>query len=260
VRRLCREAEAHRVARWIGVYLASADSVGVPLAAYQAGDSFAAASVIKVPVMLALEARWDEPSLKHTPRLENLLQRMIRESDNEATRVLIHVVGRQRINAEVGHLLGTASPVTVLAARHRSAHHGRRRNQANPREMARLLSLISAWERSGRRAGRHMMNIMRRTAPRHRTRIPQGVPREYRGRVANKTGTLADVVDDAAVVETPSGTRYILCIFMEGVRRQGRAEEFCRSLSRYCWSRLASRPPPPEPVPPAGGLLAPGRG
>lgn len=249
VRRLCRDAEAGRIARWIGVYLASADAVDAPLAAYQAGDSFAAASVIKVSVMLALEARWDERSLAHTRRLEGLLQRMIRESDNNATRTLIRAVGRQRINAEVAHLLGTPSPTTVLAARRRSPHHGRRRNQANPREVARLLALISGWERSGRRSGAHMLGIMRRTAPRHRTRIPAGVPREYQDRVGNKTGTLADVVNDAAIVETPAGTRYVLCIFMEGVRSQGRAEAFCRSLSHYCWSSLASGSPTPDAIP-----------
>jgi beta-lactamase class A len=238
VPRLAREAEAARVARSIGVYLAPAVPGSSPLAEHRAGGSFAAASVVKVPIMMALLSRWNEGSLKRTASQERLLRRMIQDSDNPATARLIGIVGRRRVNAEIARLLAEKRPITALDRSRRSLVSRRRRNQACPREVAHLLSLISEWERAGRKEGAQMLAIMRGTAAHHRTRIPQGVPPEHRHLVANKTGTLADVVIDSAILETPSGERYVFCLFLEGIRSHSQAESFCRKLTQQCWKAL----------------------
>jgi beta-lactamase class A len=238
---LAREAEATRVAKAIGVYLGPAIPGSPPLAEHRAGGSFAAASVVKVPVMMALLARWNEGSLKRTSRQERLLRRMIQDSDNPATARLIRIVGRPRVNEEIARLLGKERPMTALDRSRRSLVSRRRRNQACPREVAHLLSLISEREQARRKDGVQMLAMMRRTAAHHRTRIPQGVPPVHRHLVANKTGTLGDVVNDAAILETPSGDRYVFCLFLEGIRSHSQAEAFCRKLSRQCWKALSKR-------------------
>ncbi|HTE17914.1 MAG TPA: serine hydrolase [Armatimonadota bacterium] len=247
---LAQGAERAGVARRVGVSVVAAGRADAPLGGYRAGDNFPAASVIKVPVMLALEARWQEGSLPRTAAHRRLLERMIQVSDNAATNALIDVVGLPRVNQEIRQVLGVERLITVLGRKLSPTASGPPRNRGCAREIARLLAWIATEEKAGDARAVDMLRIMRGTSPDHRTRIPAAIPLRYRRKVANKTGTLARVVNDAAIVETPSGERYVLCILMDGVGagRRGEAERFCREVSALCWRRLS------------GKGLTPGRG
>lgn len=235
---LVRDAEERGVSERIGVY-ATWEDPNCPLTSIRAEESFPAASVIKVPVMLALEAAWDGRQLEREPRHEQCLQRMIQHSDNEDTNRLIDLLGRDAVNKAVHDSLGAERTTTVLVRKLSSAAPGPPRNRTSPREAALLLCEISRRDRQGEASGREMMGFLRGTSPSHRTRIPQGVPRRYRMLVANKTGTLARVVNDAAIVETPRGERFILCILMDGVGCRAAAEHFCSNVARECWRQIA---------------------
>lgn len=242
--RLAWGAEASGLVGHLGIYLAPAAPGGGVVAEFRSEEDFPAASVIKVPVMLAVEGNWSAHPESRTRAQSQDLERMIRYSDNEATNALVRNLGGfEPVNAAVRQLLENPAPTTKLASYLQGTGKGssRPKNRACPREIGQMLAIIADRETAGDPAAREMLEVMRRTSPAHRTRIPQGVPRAFRGLVGNKTGTLNSypVVNDAAIIETPDGNRYVLCIFMERVRARTEAEAFCREVSRTCWLGLA---------------------
>jgi beta-lactamase class A len=244
IRALAWQAERSGLADYVSIYVARAVSGSQPIAEYRSDEDFPAASVIKVPVMLAVEQSWSEHPKRRTRARIELLEQMMRKSDNEAANALIRDLGGfDAVNAETCEVLGVAHTTTRLASYLRSVGGGSRnpKNRACPSEVGELLSTISEREDRGDSQAREMLEIMRRASAEHRTRIPQGVPPEYRDLVANKTGTLMSyrVTNDAAIVETPDGSRYVLCVFMEGVHRVEAADVFCTEVSHLCWISLS---------------------
>jgi beta-lactamase class A len=82
-------------------------------------------------------------------------------------------------------------------------------NVGSPRDVMDLLAMIAQDRCASPPSCRLMLEILTRQEWRHR--IPAGLPRDLR--IGNKTGSLAGVVNDVAVVWRPSGGAYILCIF-----------------------------------------------
>jgi beta-lactamase class A len=248
--RVAWKAEQDATARFIGLYLAPVSHPDQPLAAYRADETFPAASVIKVAVMLTVERAWNEGKLTHTPKQDRLLRAMIQASDNAATDELIGLVGMDAVNDEARRQLGRPEPITKLIRL--MGRPGPPKNRTSPRETAYLMARIAQADEGGERAGREMLQILRGTVAEHRMRIPQGVPARYRSLVGNKTGTIrigVRVVNDAAIVETPEHQRYVLVLLTEGAQSERAIERVCVDISRQCWLELQGRlRPAPEPA------------
>lgn len=251
VGRMAWDAEQDGLAGYVGVYLAMADQPRTPLAEYRGNEDFPSASTIKLPVLLAAQDAWKGARLPQGQDTGVMLAHMIQENDHDATNELVDELGGlEALNADLRRRLGQESAVTVMARKLQTVR-GRPQNRACPQELAQLLAEISGRELQGDAAGREMLEWMRSADPEHRNRIPAGIPEPYRPRVASKTGTLANVVNDVALVECPDGRRYTLCIFMDQVRDRDAAEAFCRELSTLCWNALQSESG-------AGGAVSPG--
>jgi len=250
---LAREAEREGVARQAAVYACEAAPPFRALAEHRGRVSLPSASLIKLPVMLAVYEAWStDPRRPRRPQEEALVRRMIQESDNPATNVLVDFLGApprpawqgtpgiRRVNEVLRRTLGEPEPVTVLATK-LSAPGFAATNRAAAREIALLLARLAHREAEGDAAAADMLGVMRGTHAEHRDRIALGVPAPHRARVANKTGTLRRTVNDAAVVEGPKGARYALCIMLDGVVSEARAEALCRRLSAAAWQRFTRR-------------------
>lgn len=247
--RMAQEAERKGVARWIGIHAQEAVPQGKVTACYRCEEDFPSASVIKVPVMMAVHERWAEGAPKR-PREVGLVRRMIQVSDNPATNALVdwlgaptgnrwrNTPGMRPVNELVERVSRSAPGVTRMQSKLNPPNPGPvSTNRACPYELAQLMVHLSQRELRGDAAAREMLTLMRGTSADHRTRIPAGVPHPYRARVANKTGTISSVVNDMALIDGPEGKRYVLSILMEGVRNRARAEQFCRAVTAACWKQ-----------------------
>ncbi len=243
---LARAAAAARVpvgdlvARIPGITGVYARTLGdePPLVAVRAGEPFASASVIKLPIMLtayrAFDAGTARPDDEVTLRaddliggspvlgyaragqtftLRDLIAAMITQSDNSASNTLISAFGFSAINHVIrqtgmnGTRLGRHF-ADVVPAWHVSA------NVTTPRDIGLLLFEIERGSREG-------LDTVARTAScramidtllgqEDKTKIPSGLPPGTP--CANKTGEIDGVRNDAAIVDPYGDTPFVLVV------------------------------------------------
>jgi beta-lactamase class A len=232
----------------IGIYCRSLTDAP-PSVAVRADEAFAAASIIKLPIMLtayraieAGDASLDEyitllpgditegaPILgdAHSGQrwpIGTLIGAMIKYSDNIASNALISHFGFKTIN-EVIRKVGMTH--TVLA-RHfaGSVPPGRRNlNVTSPHDIGLLLYEIERGAHEGiptvasPKACRAMIHTL--LGQEYREMIPAGVKRKVQ--IANKTGELDFVRSDAAIVDPLSDSPYILVILTRDLDYPGLA-------------------------------------
>jgi beta-lactamase class A len=109
-------------------------------------------------------------------------------------------------------------------------------NTGSPAAMAELLSMIAGGRCATGESCRLMERIMLRQE--WRQRIPMGLPAgQY---VANKTGSVAGTVNDAAIVRRADGSELVLVVFARGLDQQAseRADSVIADVAAAVWRRL----------------------
>jgi beta-lactamase class A len=221
----------------VGVY-ARALSPELPTVGVRETQSFAAASVVKLPIMLTVFRAYDagtaaptdrvklrssdiiggspvlsygRPGSEHT--LRRLVDAMIRESDNTAANTLITAFGFKAINATIR----AAGMRGTHLARHFSASVPAWQHNLNvttPRDIGALLYAVERGAHEGidtvAKTGscRAMVDVL--LGQEYRDMIPAGIRRGVR--VANKTGELDGVRNDAAIVDPFGEAPYVLVV------------------------------------------------
>ena len=228
------------VARFPGIVGVYARALNPDLATVEVRDAqpFAAASVVKVAIMLTVYRAYDAGTAAPTDRvklrdadiiggspvlsyaqpgevhtLRTLVEAMIRESDNTAANALITAFGFKAINATIlsvgmtGTHLSRHFADVVPAWRHNL-------NVTTPRDIGTLLYAIERGAHEGvdtiaRAAScRAMVDVL--LGQEYRDMIPAGIRRGVR--VANKTGELDGVRNDAAIVDPFGDAPYVLVV------------------------------------------------
>lgn len=116
-------------------------------------------------------------------------------------------------------------------------------NTSSPRDMVWLLSQVEQGRMLSRRSRDRFLDILWRTQrPSYfRPNLGQEV------RIAHKTGTLSSVVGDAGILDLPNGRRYVAAVWVKReTPNDPRAEELIASLSQAAyefWSAPGSAPP-----------------
>lgn len=196
-----------------------------------------AASVIKVPVMVALYQAWASGAVKRTPQQEQWLRLMITRSRNTETNKLIEVLGKQRVNVCMER-----NGYSCCSLRTRILKDdGYGPNLVSAAEMTRMLQQIVHGELVNREASAEMRELL--LAQHWRERIPGRLPKD--AIVGNKTGTMSNLLHDVAFIEAPSGLRYYMAVLIERQDRSHvRSEEIAR-LSRRVYDYLTGVPAQP---------------
>lgn len=225
---------------------------------------FAAASTIKVPVLVAFFQDVDAGKI----RLDEMLTiekelvgggsgemqyrplgtkftalttatKMIIISDNTATNMLIARMGgiaalNQRFQS--WGLISTKihNPLPDLAGT----------NTTSPKDMGQLMSLVDRGELMSLRSRDRLLEIMRRTKT--RTLLPQGLGEG--AIIAHKTGDIASMVGDVGLVDMPSGKRYIAVAMVKRPHNDSRAQELIRQVSRTVYQQF-TKPPATQVMP-----------
>ncbi|NBD33164.1 MAG: serine hydrolase [Cyanobacteria bacterium] len=217
----------------------------------QGENTFSAASMIKVPILIAFFQAWDEgrlqldESLTMTEEVKaggsgnmqyaatgkqylalETAAKMIIISDNTATNMLIKRLGGQNVLNELFAEWGLEhtrlrNPLPDLDGT----------NTTSPKELVKLLARLDQGELVSARSRDHIFQIMRET--RTRTLLPEGL--DENAKIAHKTGDIGSLVGDVGMIDRPSGKRYLAAIMVERPHNDRNANELIRRYSREAY-------------------------
>lgn len=214
------------------------------------------ASVIKIPILMSLmeKVQVNEMSLSALHRLTNaekaggsgvlmnesagkkltireIAQEMIRTSDNTATNILIHEIGMATINQNLTKWGTTKTRLSRVMMDTEAVKQGRE-NYINVLEINALLRLIYDKKVASPALCDEMIEMLKNCAD--TTTIPSQLPKDLA--IVHKTGTLAYVRGDAAIVFTTQP--FVMSIFVEGFDKEATAEKIIGDLAKICWEGL----------------------
>ncbi|MEF3280297.1 MAG: class A beta-lactamase-related serine hydrolase [Elusimicrobiota bacterium] len=244
LRNLCDNYKAH-----VGVYLK--DLKTQKTWEYNADRLFRSASLIKLPIMIAVMNKVEEKqisldteltitdkdrmdgsgSLKWaregtTLSLLEIIYRMITDSDNTATKLLIDYFGIEYFKSAFRQM-GLAYTNITLEGMSLTSGRVAKENYTTPREMAYLLEKIYRKEMVSKSMSEMMLDILKRN--RSRSRIRKGVPLSWQ--VGHKTGLLRKSCSDVGIVFSPHSD-YILAILLDDVPSYRSGKEFIAKIAR----------------------------
>ncbi|MBI5201658.1 MAG: serine hydrolase [Elusimicrobia bacterium] len=229
--------------------------------AYHADDLFPSASLIKLPVMISvfnkiavgdlslqtrlkLEKRhrtggsgslkWYRDGSQFTVR--QLLEKMIDESDNTATRMLIDEVGiayLQQQFAKMG-LVYTEIYPEGLSLKNTGVTY---ENYTTAREMAGLLDKIYRGEAVDRYSSQLMVDILKRLKA--HSRLAKYLPSGWE--IAHKTGLLRRACHDSSIIFSPKGD-YIMVVLTGQNRDYTTAKDFISKLGQLTYRYYENDP------------------
>lgn len=244
-------------------------------AGIDADESFAAASLIKVPVLVKLLDAIDRGQVSMDEQLElrpdligggsgylqwrpvnskvslrEAMESMIVVSDNTATNLIIDRVGgieacnrdfafwglkRTYVNDWLPDLPGT--------------------NKTSPGDLVSLLAMVDKGHLLTPESRARMLKIMERT--RIKTLLPPGLPAG--AKISHKTGDIGSLVGDCGIVTAPDGKKFIAAVQVQRPHNDRRANEMIRQMSRVIYPAIVHGVPGPVFAPQATVHRAPGR-
>jgi len=246
----------------LALYVRTMD--GVVRYAYNADELFPAASTIKLVIMLtafrAYEAGNATPRtpvrihardlvggsefLEHaqpgwTYPMGALVEHMIRQSDNSAANALISYFGFERINA-VARKIGMMRTTLKRHFLDYTAIVKHNDNRTTAHDLALALYQIERGAREGiptvaqPDACRAMIRIL--LGQEDRDKIPAGLPKGVP--VANKTGEIDGVRNDAAIVDPFGDLPYVIVVLTKDLQDESSGISAISRISRRVYERL----------------------
>ncbi|AFK04213.1 beta-lactamase [Emticicia oligotrophica DSM 17448] len=223
---------------------------------YRPSVKMPSASVIKIPILMTLMGKVakkelsleDTHTLLHEEKtggsgvlaemsdgkvftIRELAQEMIRSSDNTATNILINKVGRESVNAYLQQWGMSQTRLNRVMMDTEAVKQGRE-NYINAREVNALLQMIYGHKIATPALCDEMLEMLKNCAD--KSTIPSQLPQNLS--IAHKTGTLAYVRGDAAIVFTQNP--FVISIFVEGFDKESTAEKVIGDLAKICWNSL----------------------
>ena len=178
-----------------------------------------------------------EPGSRYTAL--NVATEMIVNSDNTATNMMIDLLGGRELLNQRFRAWGLEN--TVLR---NSLPDLEGTNKTSPADLVRLMALVERGELLEVRSRDRLLGIMQRTY--NRALIPDGLG-DGSAIVFNKTGDIGTSLGDIALVDAPSGKRYILSVIVERPHNDGRAGELIRRVAGRVHEEMN------QPMTPVGG-------
>ncbi len=252
------------------------------------GQTFHAASTMKVPLMMALfqavddgELRLDQPipvrnefasitdgspfsldpkedgdpelyqAVGSTRTLEELIRRMITRSSNLATNLLIEKIGPSRAQ-DLMRGLGGYNTIILRGVEDGKAYQAGLNNITAATDLAIALTVLAEGTSFKPASAQKMIEIIK--GQEFNEKIPAGLPPGIP--VAHKTGDITGFHHDAAIVYPPGEKPYILVVMTEGYQDEKDANRAIAAISQVVWERRAdplSGPEAPPAKPPHEG-------
>ncbi|NJL45893.1 MAG: serine hydrolase [Leptolyngbyaceae cyanobacterium SM2_3_12] len=227
-------------------------------------DSVAAASTIKVPILVAFLQQVDAGTIALNQGLTlqesqvaggsgdmrndsvgtqytalEVATRMIVTSDNTATNMMIAALGGPEALNQTFAAWGMESTVIRNPLPDIEGT-----NTTSARDLALLMALVDQGGLLAPRSRDRMFSIMQRTV--NRALIPSGLGQA--DIVANKTGDIGMMLGDVALIDASNGERYVLAVLVQRPDNDGRANELIRRMTEAAHGELN------QPIAPVGGV------
>ena len=221
---------------------------------YNADRLFPSASLVKVPIMAAvfekikLGAITLDTQIKLTRRdrvggsgslkwvrdgtslsVMEIIYKMITESDNTATRMLIDYVGMDYLQGNFKKL-GLVN--TNISMDGMSLASGRVKNDnfTTPREMAGLMDRIYAGALVNREASEFMLEVLKHN--KSKSRLRKGLPLGWE--IGHKTGLLRRACHDVGIVFSPRGD-YVIAVLTSEAPNYTAAKNFISKVAKLTY-------------------------
>jgi beta-lactamase class A len=219
-------------------------------------EVFFSASVIKVPIMVAVLRKidegefslsdsfetksedwaagagwlqWQPAGTSHT--VEEYLTLMMTQSDNVATNALTRLVGGPGYVNEVARSMRATNTVLYQKVSSEQAIVPSLDNRTTPRDMATMLDQISTGKAASPESCQEMIDIMLHNNL--ESWLKEGLPKDTVA--ANKAGWLYEIYNDAGIVRN-EGRPYVVAIFSErGPGDPQEAKPTITGLSKTVW-------------------------
>lgn len=224
-------------------------------------SNFAAASTIKIPILVAFFQDVDAGKIyldeKLTTTSSNIgsgsggmqyqpvgtqfsaihtVTEMIINSDNTATNMIIERLGgKDELNKRFKEwgleMTVINNPLPDLEGT----------NTTNPRDLAMVLVKVNQGDLISLRSRDRLLEIMRQTKT--RTLLPQGIEKE--ASIAHKTGDIGTILGDAGIVDIPTGKRYIGAVLVKRPHNDYSARTLIQEISRISYQHFKNYSPRP---------------
>ncbi|HAT73194.1 MAG TPA: hypothetical protein DCS63_10300 [Elusimicrobia bacterium] len=222
---------------------------------YNAAGLFPSASLIKVPIMAAVfeKIKLGAITLDTQIRLTNrgrvggsgslkwvregtslsvmeIIYKMITESDNTATKMLIDYVGMPYLEnsfRKLGLVQTNITPEGMSLASGRVKNE----NYTTAREMAGLMERIYEGELVNREASEFMLDVLKHT--KSRSRLRRGLPLGWE--IGHKTGLLRRSCHDVGIVFSPRGD-FVLAVLTSEVPDYTSAKNFITRVAKLTYA------------------------
>jgi beta-lactamase class A len=215
---------------------------------WNGGSSFASASTIKLPVLVAFfqdvdagkirldelltlkpdaiadgsgDLQYKQPGTKYTA-LE-VATKMIAISDNTATNMLVDRLGGSEALTQRFRSWGLTS-----TALHNRLPDVEGTNTTSPKELVNLMSIVNQGELVSLQSRDRILEIMQRNEI--NTLLPKGLGSG--ATIAHKTGNIGTLLADAGLVDMPTGKRYIIAVMVKRPFNDNSAQDLIRQISR----------------------------
>jgi beta-lactamase class A len=219
-------------------------------------EQFFTASIIKIPVMVAVYRKVDEGELSFSQMVEikeedwaagagwlqweragtkqtvgDLLLLMMTESDNVATNALVRRVGGADHVNEVARSLGAKNTLLYQKLSSERAAIPALDNRTTPRDMATMLQKIAAGEAASEKSCGYMIDLMDLNDL--DWWLDAGLPEDVYA--ANKAGWLYQVYDDVGIVKAGDRPYVVAILSKYGTGDVDVGETLIEDVSRNAW-------------------------
>lgn len=165
--------------------------------------------------------------------IRELAERMITVSSNLATNMLIELVRPENIVSTL-RLLGVRRLRVLRGVEDGKAFEKGWNNQTDALALLRVMEAIASGRAGSSDSCREMISILEKQE--FRGGIPSGLPPGWR--VANKTGSIAGLEHDAAIVFPPGRKPCLLVVLARGVESPEEGEKLIARLSKRIFVRI----------------------
>ncbi len=226
-------------------------------------ETFFSASIIKVPVMVAVYRRVDEGKLSFSQQVEikeedwaagagwlqwepagttqtvgDLLLLMMTQSDNVATNALIRMVGGPGHVNEVARSMGAEDTLLYQKLSSERAAVPQLDNRTTPRDMATMMREIADGDAASEKSCGYMIDLMRLNEL--DWWLDEGLPDDVNA--ANKAGWLYAVYDDAGIVQAGERPYVVAILSKHGPKDVNVGSLLIQETSKTVWDSQ-SQPP-----------------
>jgi len=171
--------------------------------------------------------------------LKQLLYKMITESSNLATNLVIELVGAKNVMATM-RAMGAMDIRVLRGVEDNKAFAQGMNNTTSAYDLMLLLRSIASGTAVDSGASRAMIRIL---LDQHFKEVIAGnLPDNVR--VASKSGWITGSVHDSGIVFLPDGRKYVIVLLSRGIADHGLAVEIGAAVSKIFYDHMVQGPPP----------------